>query len=74
MPKTPKRRRTGLRHEYSWYVENYGMPFNTVRNAHRRGWPLDKPLELLNKMLYARGHPSAALQPLLNFCKGQSLG
>jgi hypothetical protein len=35
--------------------ELYNLPYQTVKNAKKRGWPLDDPLALFERFLNAPG-------------------
>ncbi len=65
-----EKRPTGLEHVVSWYVKNYGLPISTVQNYRRRGWNLDDPKALLEKIMKAHGK-KPPLQALLNLVNGQ---
>jgi hypothetical protein len=52
------------------YMELYGWPLQTVRNACDRGWPIDDPPELLKKVMASKGK-KAPIQKLLNIVNGQ---
>jgi hypothetical protein len=62
---------TGLLHPLSWYITEYGLPEQTVVNAYKRGWPLDDPHKLLEKLIRAPGPKSKGLQALMNYVNGQ---
>jgi hypothetical protein len=54
----------------TWYSDTYGIPFQTIRNAQKRGWPLDNPAELLRHMMASKGKKTN-LQGLINIVNGQ---
>lgn len=58
-------------HTLMWYSDTYKIPFQTIRNAHKRGWPLDDPAGLLAKMMASKGKKTN-LQGLINLVNGQS--
>jgi hypothetical protein len=66
-----RRSKTGLLHVLSWYPKTYGIPVQTVVNAYKRGWNLDDPQGLLERLLSAPGPKSKGLQPLIDFVNGQ---
>jgi hypothetical protein len=41
---------TGHKHTLPFYAQLYGLPFQTIRNAHKRKWPLDNPRRLFALM------------------------
>jgi hypothetical protein len=66
-----RRPNTGLLHPFSWYITNYGIPEQTIINAHRREWDLDKPHELLEKLVRAPGPKTKGLQNLIDYLSGR---
>ncbi|MEY2499825.1 MAG: hypothetical protein QOI07_159 [Verrucomicrobiota bacterium] len=62
-----RRPNTGLLHPLSWYIKTYGIPEQTIVNAYRRGWHLDKPQELLDRLVRAPGPKTSGLQNLIDF-------
>jgi hypothetical protein len=66
-----RRPNTGLLHPLSWYIKHYGIPEQTIINAHRREWDLDKPQELLEKLVRAPGPKTKGLQNLIDFLNGR---
>jgi hypothetical protein len=66
-----RRPNTGLLHPLSWYITNYGIPEQTIINAHRREWDLDQPHELLERLVRAPGPKTSGLQNLINFLNGR---
>lgn len=61
--KNPLKPRTELKHKLLWYVENYGLPLNTVR---RNRALLDSPQALLAQLLSSR-RPTASIQTLVDY-------
>lgn len=49
------------------------MPEQTIVNAYKRGWPLDDPQKLLERLIQAPGPKSKGLQALMNYVNGQSV-
>lgn len=64
-------RPTGLLHPHSWYVTEYGMPLQTIRNYVKRKWPLDDPQALFLR-ISGNKRKKPPLQKLLNIVNGQS--
>jgi hypothetical protein len=61
-------KRTELKHQLKWYVENYGLSLSTVR---RNRILLDEPLPLLARLLSSRG-PMANVGKLMDFINGDA--
>jgi hypothetical protein len=53
-----------------YYSELYGLAYQTLKNAKKRGWPLDDPLALFERFLNAPGKKPQLnkLQELANQC------
>jgi len=57
------------------YSELYGLSYQTLKNAKKRGWPLDDPLALFERILNAPGKkpPLGKLMEIANQCPLESV-
>jgi hypothetical protein len=62
-----RKSKTKTLHELS---ELYGLPYQTLKNAKKRGWPLNDPLALFERFLNAPGKkpPLDKLCEIANQC------
>ncbi len=55
MSKNVGKSRTTLSHPYSWYEKTYGLSISTVIRYHKKGVDLDKPADLLARLVSKPG-------------------
>lgn len=59
-------------HPLQWYEQAYGLPGGTISQYYRRGWPLDEPEKLLEKILNTVHGPKSDISVLQALVDGKN--